>query len=186
MSWEEPLAVSLALGYVVLIIREKRLAWVLAALSAGLYLKIFFAVGLIMEAALQIFYIVMAAYGFWVWGKDRSDAQLPIQRWSATAHIFLLGAVVIFGTGVGLVLARFTDAALPIPDSITTVAALTATWMVARKVLENWLWWIGIDLVSIALYLNRGLDMTALLFAGYVLLAVAGWVSWRRRLQAQL
>ena len=58
--------------------------------------------------------------------------------------------------------------------------------MVARKVLENWLWWVGIDLVSIVLYLERGLELTALLFAGYVVLALVGWQNWRRLLRAQL
>lgn len=185
MAWEEPLAVALALGYVLLTIRERRLAWILAGVSAALYLRIFFNVGLVMEAGLQLFYIVMAAYGFWAWGKDDSDRQLPVQRWPIRVHAGILVGVLLLGTATGLLLARFTDAALPIPDSITTIAALVTTWMVTRKVLENWLWWIGIDLISIGLYLHRGLDMTALLFAGYVLLAVAGWFRWRNQLQAE-
>jgi nicotinamide mononucleotide transporter len=90
------------------------------------------------------------------------------------------------GTLLGLLLSQFTNASLPIPDSITTIAALLATWMVTRKILENWLWWIGIDLASIALFLNRGLDLTALLFAGYVVLALAGWLSWKQHYQTQI
>ncbi|MCH1491518.1 MAG: nicotinamide mononucleotide transporter family protein, partial [Luminiphilus sp.] len=80
MAWEEPLAVALALGYVLLTIRERRFAWILAGVSAALYLRIFFNVGLVMEAGLQLFYIAMAAYGFCAWGKDDSDRQLPVQR----------------------------------------------------------------------------------------------------------
>jgi nicotinamide mononucleotide transporter len=94
--------------------------------------------------------------------------------------------VLVCGTSMGLLMSQFTDASLPIPDSITTLAALLATWMVTRKVLENWLWWIGIDLVSVVLFLNRGLDLTAWLFAGYVILAIAGWLSWRRQYQDQI
>lgn len=185
MAWEEPLAMGLALGYLLLIILEQRSAWLLAALSAGLYLKIFYDVGLFMEAGLQVFYIVMAAYGFWTWGRNSSGEELRIQRWPLKLHLLILAAVLTSGVGIGLLLAGFTDAALPIPDSITTIGALTTTWMVARKVLENWLWWVGIDLVSIVLYLERGLELTALLFAGYVVLALLGWHNWRRLLRAQ-
>jgi nicotinamide mononucleotide transporter len=186
MSGYEPLAVTLALAYVVFAIKEKRIAWILAAASAALYLRIFFEVGLLMEASLQLFYILMAIYGWIAWGRDSTNTQLPIQRFSPQLHLKLLLLVLIIGTLFGLVLGRFTHANLPIADSITTIAALLATWMVARKVLENWLWWIGIDLVSIVLYLNRGLDLTALLFAGYVVLAIAGWLSWRQQYRAQL
>ena len=154
-------------------------------MSAGLYLKIFYDVGLFMEAGLQVFYIVMAVYGFWAWGRNSSGQHLRIQRWPLKLHLLILAAVLTSGVGIGLLLARFTDAALPIPDSITTIGALTTTWMVARKVLENWLWWVAIDLVSIVLYLERGLELTALLFAGYVVLALLGWHNWRRLLRAQ-
>ena len=185
MAWEEPLAIGLALGYLLLIILEQRLAWLLAALSAGLYLKIFYDVGLFMEAGLQMFYIMMAGYGFWAWGSDSTGQQLQIQRWPLKLHLLILATVLASGLGIGLLLAAVTEAALPIPDSITTVAALATTWMVARKVLENWLWWVAIDLVSIVLYLDRGLKLTALLFAGYVVLAVVGCRNWRRLLRAQ-
>ena len=185
-GWDEPLAVTLALAYLVFAIKEKRIAWILAAASAGLYLRIFFMVGLFMEASLQLFYIVMAGVGWISWGRDGSAAQLPIQRWPASRHILLLAVVLVFGTSMGLLMSQFTNASLPIPDSITTLAALLTTWMVTQKVLENWLWWIGIDLVSIVLFLNRGLDLTAWLFAGYVILAIAGWLSWRRQYQDQI
>lgn len=185
MVGEELLAVALALGYVIFAIRQQRIAWVLAAVSAGLYLHIFATVGLYMEAGLQIFYILAALYGWWVWGEDRSDQQLAIQRWPIQRHAALLAGVLGLGAALGLLLARYTDAALPIPDSITTVAALLATWMVARKVLENWLWWIGIDLVSIGLYLDRDLALTAALFTGYVILATAGWFKWHQAFQCQ-
>ena len=186
MNWAEPVAVTLALAYVVFAIKERRFAWVLAAASAALYLRIFFVVGLFMEAGLQLFYILMAIYGWVAWGRDSGATQLPIKRWPLRLHLLLLAAVLVVGTLLGLLLSQFTNASLPIPDSITTIAALLATWMVARKILENWLWWIGIDLASIVLFLNRGLDLTALLFAGYVVLALAGWLSWKQHYQTQI
>ena len=82
-------------------------------------------------------------------------------------------------------MARWTDAASPFVDAATTVSALLATWMVARKLLENWLYWIAIDLASIGLYLSRDLSLTAALFAGYVLLAAWGYRTWRAQWQLQ-
>jgi len=185
MMGEEQLAVVLALGYVLLAIRQRRLAWLLAAASAGLYLHIFLQVDLYMEAGLQVFYIVAAAYGWWVWQQDGSTERLPVQSWPIRRHMTLLAAVLVVGAALGLALDQYTGAALPIPDSISTLAALLATWMVTRKVLENWLWWIGIDLLSMAIYIDRGLLLTAGLFAGYVVLAAAGWLQWRRDFKAQ-
>ena len=93
MNWAEPVAVTLALAYVVFAIKERRFAWVLAAASAALYLRIFFVVGLFMEAGLQLFYILMAIYGWVAWGRDSGATQLPIKRWPLRLHLLLLAAV---------------------------------------------------------------------------------------------
>lgn len=180
MSWLEELAVGLALLYVILAIREHRSCWLVAAASAGLYLWIFTRALLYMEAALQVFYILMSAYGWLSWGRADSPEQLHIQRWPLAKHLLVVLIIGVLTGGCGWAMARFTDAALPWLDTFTTVAALITTWMVARKVLENWLYWIVIDAVSIYLYTSRGLDLTAWLFAGYIGLAVLGFQQWHR------
>lgn len=179
-------AVSLALLYVVLAIYEHRSCWIAAALSAGLYLWIFSQALLYMEAALQGFYIIMAGYGWVAWGQDQSRDTLPIRRWQLNQHLRLFALIITVSGLFGYMLAHHTQAALPWLDSFTTVSALVATWLVARKILENWLYWILIDLVSIYLYLSRDLYMTAGLFAGYVILAVVGYIAWRRHYERAL
>ncbi len=176
----ETVAVLLALSYVVLAIREHRSCWIAAALSAALYIWIFAQARLYMEAALQVFYIGMALYGWRKWRSDDGHLGLRIQRWPWTRHVLLIIATASGASLCGFLLARHTDAAMPYLDSGTTIAALITTWLVARKVLENWLYWIVIDAASVYLYGNRTLDLTALLYAGYVVLAVAGYWQWRR------
>jgi nicotinamide mononucleotide transporter len=91
-----------------------------------------------------------------------------------------IGAILALAITSGFLLSRYTDAALPFLDSITTWAAVVATYMVAQKVLENWLYWIVIDAISIYLYIDRELYLTALLFAAYVVIAAYGWYSWKK------
>ncbi len=178
----ELVAVLLALAYVVLAIRQQRSCFYAASLSAGLYIVIFANAQLYMESALQIFYVVMAVYGWLAWGRHQSAEERPVTRWSLARHTWIAVAVVLLALVIGALLRRYTDAALPFADSLTTVAALVATWMVTQKILENWLWWIAIDLLSIALYVERGLMATAVLFACYVVLAWAGYLAWRQTL----
>ena len=173
-------AVLFALAYVVLAIRENRLCWLAGGVSALLYTVVFSEARLYMEAGLQGFYLAMAAYGWLTWGRHPRGDSLPICRWSLRHHLLLAAAVIGSSLVLGDALGRFTDAAWPVVDSFTTIAALVATYMVTQKVLENWLWWIVIDAVSVGLYLSRDLHLTALLFCGYVLLAVAGWITWHK------
>ena len=181
-GWLEPAATVLALVYVVLAIRERRACFAAAAISAALYVIIFWRASLLMESALQWVYIGVAFYGWRQWGQDDSASSLEVStkpwRWHAQA----IAAIALIAGVSGWLLTRYTHAALPFVDAATTVAALLATWMVARKILENWLYWIVIDLVSIYLYLSRGLELTAGLFAGYVVLAAVGYWQWRKHL----
>ena len=181
----ELIAVMLALAYVVLAVKVRRSCWLAAIASAALYCWIFAEASLYMESALQLFYIGAAIYGWYYWGADQSAQPLHIRRWSLKQHSLALAFTLVGATLFGSALAKFTDAALPWLDSFTTVAALVTTWMVTQKILENWLYWIVIDAVSIYLYTSRGLDMTAALYGGYILLAVAGLLQWHRNFQTQ-
>jgi nicotinamide mononucleotide transporter len=182
MSVLELAAVILALAYLILAIRQDRWCWVAGGSSAILYGIIFVSAKLYMEASLQSFYLIMAIYGWLTWGRPAAGNDLTITRWTTRTHLVLAVAVAIGSIAIGGLLDQLTDAAWPVIDSFTTLAALVATYMVARKVLENWLWWIVIDTVSVGLYLSRDLHLTALLFCGYVILAAAGWLTWRRQL----
>jgi nicotinamide mononucleotide transporter len=156
-----------------------------------LYAHIFWQVALYLEALLQVFYIVMALYGWSAWGRHQprnhshshshNKSQSQIQTWSGQQHLIACTAVVILSLILGSGMQKWTDAALPFFDAATTVCALLATWMVTQKLLENWLYWIAINAVSIGLYLARDLSLTAALFAGYVILAMVGYRTWRKQ-----
>lgn len=185
MSWPEFCAVALALLYVLLAIRERRSCWLAGGVSAAIYLWVFSTAQLYMESALQVFYIGMAGYGWLHWGRDNSSMQLAIGRLPLRAHAVILAGIAIATLALGTLLANFTNAALPWLDTATTVGALIATWLTTRKVLENWIYWIVIDLASIYLYGSRGLDASAALFGLYVVLAAAGFVQWRQHFRQQ-
>jgi nicotinamide mononucleotide transporter len=183
-SWES-LAVVLALLYLLLAVRCSIWCWPAALFSTLIYMVIFFQARLYMESALQVFYVVMAGYGWWQWrhgGANHGD--LPISKLAWQDHLKLIAAIIV-GTAVfGWVMSN-TQAALPWLDAFTTVAAVVATWMVARKVFENWYYWLVIDMTSIYLYLSRDLQLTALLFGAYIVLIGIGIFSWQRAYQQQ-
>jgi len=179
MSWAESCAVGLALVYVLLAVYQNRWCWVAAVVSATLYVFIFWQVQLYLEAALQCFYIGMAIYGWRVWRGGRAAPEQTITTWPWRHHLMACGALLCVTLLLGTVMMRWSDAAAPFIDAATTVSALLATWLVAQKILENWLYWIVIDMASIWLYLSRDLSLTAALFAGYVLLAAFGYRTWR-------
>ncbi|KUJ83888.1 nicotinamide riboside transporter PnuC [Microbulbifer flavimaris] len=177
-SWEI-IAVILALAYLLLAMREKISCWYAAFASTAIYTFLFWDVNLLMESALQIFYLVMAVYGWWQWRHHRDKQRdLHIHRWPLRTHLLVFGAVGALTLIFGYVLDTTTSAALPYLDSFTTWGAVITTVMVARKVLENWIYWFVIDGVSIYLYLDRELYLTALLFLIYVVLVVIGFFQW--------
>jgi nicotinamide mononucleotide transporter len=180
MSMWELGAVVLALAYLILAMRENSLCWYAAFVSTAIYLFLFWDVSLLMESALQIFYLAMAAYGWWTW-RNRGDeqAELRIHCWKLRTHLLVIAAVGVLTLVFGYVLRTSTHAELPYLDSFTTWGAVVTTYMVARKVLENWIYWIVIDSTSVYLYIDRGLYLTALLFIFYVVLVVIGFFQWR-------
>lgn len=180
-SVPEIIAVLFGIAYLLLAMREHIWCWYAAFISTGIFLWVFWDVRLYMESGLQIFYLIMAVYGWYQWRNGSPDnGPLKISTWSATTHVSVIVSVVLLSTGTGWALANFTQAELPFLDSLTTWGAIVTTYMVARKVLENWIYWFFIDGLSIYLYLDRGLYFTALLFAAYVVIVIFGYLSWRK------
>ena len=181
MSHWETTAVILGVAYLVLAMRQSQWCWYAAFGSTAIFSWLFFDVSLVMESALNVYYLAMAVYGWLAWRNGSGDQpQLPVQRWSLNTHLFAIGSVVGISLISGWLLTNNTSAALPYLDSFTTWGAILTTWMVTRKVLENWLYWVVIDAVAIYLYIDRGLYLTAVLMAFYVVLAVVGYVLWLR------
>ena len=190
MSFEwvnlETLAVVLGIGYLLLAMLESSLCWYFAFLSTALYVWIFGDVSLYMESALNVYYMAMAIYGWLQWQRGGADKSgVKIIRWTARQHI--LGVAIILAASVtsGYLLSSNTAAKLPYLDSFTTWGSIFTTIMVAQKVLENWLYWIVINSVSIYLYIDRGLDQTAAMFFLYLVLATIGFLTWKKAYDTQ-
>jgi nicotinamide mononucleotide transporter len=180
LPWE-PMAVALALAYLVLAVREKLACWSCAFASSAIYAGLLWQARLYMEAALSVYYVAMAVYGYRQWRcGGPGNRALPITRLGPRAHVAIIAATLLLALLSGSVLSHYTGAALPYLDSGITWASVITTWLVARKVLENWLYWLAIDSVSVVVYLNRGLEQTAVLFVIYVVLAAIGYREWRR------
>ena len=185
MSGWEVVAVVLAIAYLVLAMKESIWCWHAALISTAIYTVLFWNVSLIMESALQIYYLLMAVYGWYMWRRPKEQTQLQsalaVHRWSLKSHLLGLSFVAVLTLVSGYLLAANTSAAWPYLDSFTTWSSVLTTYMVARKVLENWLYWLVIDSVSIFLYLDRGLYLTALLFLVYLIICVFGFLQWSRQ-----
>ncbi len=180
-SWLEATAVVLAILYLLLAIRQNIWCWLCASISTAIYVYLFLDARLYMESALNVFYFGMAIYGWSVWYYGRSDEhELPVSVWPFTVHGFALGAIVVASLVSGYLLDNFTQAAFPYIDSLTTWGAIWATFLVARKVLENWWYWLVIDVASVFIYWLRDLHLTSLLFVVYVVMIPFGLVSWTR------
>jgi nicotinamide mononucleotide transporter len=139
-----------------------------------------------MESALNVYYMIMAVYGWHQWkfgGQQHSG--VPIRTLDKRQHLLIIAAVIIISILSGALLSQHTNAAWPYIDSFTTWGSVITTIMVAKKVLENWLYWLVIDSVSIPLYIDRGLYLTAMLFMAYILIVIIGYLNWRHRYSAQ-
>lgn len=174
-------AVVFAIAYLVLAVKESILCWYAAGISTLIFLIIFWDVNLYMESGLQIYYLAMAAFGWYQW-RDINDASanLKISMWSMPQHLVALALIGLLTLTSGYLLNSETDAQLPYLDSFTTWASVVTTFMVVRKVLENWIYWLVIDTVSIYLYMDRELYFTSMLFAVYIVIIFFGWFSWSK------
>ena len=177
-------AVVFAIAYLVLAVKENNLCWYAAGISTLIFLTIFWDVRLYMESGLQIYYLSMAVFGWYQWRRASGEsANLRVSMWSFKQHLIALTLIASLTFVSGYLLTSGTDARLPYLDSFTTWASVVTTFMVARKVLENWIYWLVIDSVSIYLYVDRELYFTSLLFAVYIVIIFFGWFSWTKSYQ---
>lgn len=181
-GWIEIIAAVLAVAYLLLAIEQRLECWVAAFVSSCLYVWVLFQARLYMESALNAFYAAMAIYGFRQWQRGSGGRALAVCRWPLGRHAAGMLGVAALSVVSSYFLKRFTPAAWPLVDSMVTWSSVFATFLVARKVYENWYWWLVIDSVSLCLYFTRRLYLTMLLFGLYLILIVIGMRQWRRTL----
>ena len=179
----EALAVVFNLAYVVLAIFQSVLCWFAGLLGAGLTLVVFLHARLYGATALQILYMALMVYGWYEWRRGgEKGGELPVSWAPRRWRLALVVAGAVFAVGLGLFLRHGTNAALPFWDAGTTSFSLVAQFMTTRKWLESWLLWIAVDLVYAGMLLSQELGVMAGLYVAYLVLAVAGFVKWRRSL----
>jgi nicotinamide mononucleotide transporter len=178
-SWLEIAGAATGFVYIALAIRERRACWIAGAVSTALYLAVFAGARLYLQGGLQCAYLALSAYGWWAWRRGRHGGPV-VRRASAGLQAQLLLAVLAATVATAPALRSFTDAAAPWLDAATTWASIAATWLLARKYVDNWIWWIVIDLGIGALAISERLWPTALLYFAFTLLAAAGLRRWWR------
>lgn len=176
----ESIAVLFSILYVILAVKENIWCWGAALISVSLYIYICFSAQLYPETGLQIFYFIMAIIGYYMWNKENKE---EIKEWSEIKHLLIILSGAILTFFMGFYFSTYTNSQMPIIDSFTTVFSIIATYMVIKKVLGNWLYWIVIDAVSVYLYFNRDLHLTSLLFIAYTIIAIFGYFSWMKKMK---
>jgi nicotinamide mononucleotide transporter len=179
----EIIGTILGLVSVWLTVRQNIWCWPTGLVMVALYAVVFFQAKLYADAGLQVVYFVLQIYGWYEWlhgGKARS--KLNVTRIRLRLGVVLVVIAATATAAMGYLLATKTDAALPYWDSTATVLSLIAQWMLARKIIENWLVWITVDLLSIGIYAAKALYPTMALYAAFLALAALGWIEWRKSL----
>ncbi len=182
VTWLEIVAFVLALQMVVFNMRVNPLAWPLAIVSSLLYFLLFWNSRLYGEASLQIFFVAIAAWGWWQWLRGTQDDGRPLQvrRLAPTSRWLVLAVLAIAWPATGLFLARATDSDVPWWDAFPTAASLIGQWLLGRKYVENWPVWLVVNTVSVALFAYKGLWLTVVLYTVFIAMSIAGWRAWRR------
>ena len=184
MSGWEVFAVILGMTYVILAAKESQWAWPFAFFSTLIYTILFWDGALISSSILNFYYMAMAIYGFILWKEDEEGARLSISTLALKQHILIIASGLVGSVVLGYLSETYLGARFAYLDAFVMVFSGIATWMMAKKVLDNWIYWIIIDSAAIVLYFKSGYLATIVLFVLYVVLAFYGYASWRKRLNA--
>ena len=176
----EWLAVLLALSYVFLAARQHSACWPSAFFSTAIYTYLFWQVTLPFQAGLNVFYMLMAVYGWWQWGKV-SHTQNAVKSMPWSRHLILIPCLFALAWLLAALAASQFNSNMLLLDATINVFSIVTTFMVAHKYIENWLYWVVINTASVYLYYQSGLALTAVLFVIYVCFAVYGYWQWLAR-----
>lgn len=174
----------LALIYLMLATVENVWCWLFGILASAFSVYLCFEGNLFLESGLQVFYVIIGIYGWYEWLHGSSQKkELKIISWPFLKNSYLILAGCILWIPFGTVAQRYSTQAMPYLDGFITAFSIVATWMTAKKILQNWIFWIIIDALAIVLYASREFYLIALLYAIYTLLAVTGYFQWKKRIQ---
>ena len=184
--WIEIFGVITGIVYVILEVKQNRLLWPLGIATSAAYVYIFYTGKFYADMGLQLYYVLIGIYGWYFWsrgGASRVRGELPVVRITRQQFLWLTLFFAATWSGIYFVLERYTDSTVPVGDSFTTALAVVATWMLTRKIIEQWFLWILANVVSIGLYIYKGLYPTVILYAVYAGMAVYGFMEWKRSME---
>ena len=179
----EWLAVLSSIVYVILAAKRIIWCWLFAFIGSLLFVYLCYVGQLYIEASLQLFYVAMAVVGWLSW--NHSDQQVAIDKWSSKYHVLNVLICATIAMLIGFLFDQYTQQAYPYVDAFTTVFSLSATYMVTRKILGNWVYWIFIDIFLIYLYAQRDYHLTAVQYVIFTVLAVYGYLAWKKEYKRQ-
>ncbi|MDD4609704.1 MAG: nicotinamide riboside transporter PnuC [Bacteroidaceae bacterium] len=191
MNYLELLGTLVGLIYLYLEYRASIYLWIVGVIMPAIYIGIYHDAGLYADMGINIYYLLAAVYGWMIWMRGKQKARAftatanqpsflpirytPLQQWK---WLLLIGGVLF--VGIGVLLQQYTDSTVPWLDSFTTAVSIVGMWQLAHKYLEQWITWIVVDAVSCGLYIYKGLDLTAALYALYTVIAIFGYFKWKR------
>ncbi|MEP6509701.1 MAG: nicotinamide riboside transporter PnuC [Gemmatimonadales bacterium] len=185
MNRFEIIAAIFGVVSVFLSVRQNIWSWPTAIVNVAMYIVVFYRSRLYSDTGLQVVYVVLNFYGWYQWlygGKNRTE--LAVARTGARLGAILVVIGLVSTAALGTLVSRNTDAALPYMDALTTSTSLVAQWMMTKKLLENWIVWVSVDVVYIGMYIYKDLYVTSALYAVFLILSVTGYLEWKRSLTA--
>lgn len=183
-TWLEIAAVAIALAMVGCNIREIHWGWPLAIASSLMYFALFWRSKLYGDASLQVFFVVVAFWGWYQWlrGHREDGTALRVTRLSRRGRVLAVAACALLWPATGLFLKTYTDTDVPWWDAFPTAVSLVGQFLLGRKYIENWAVWIAVNVVSVGLFAYKSLWLTVGLYSVFIVLSVIGWRAWQRRL----
>ena len=188
-NYIELLGLIFGLLYILLSIKQNIWCWPVGFITSALYIYVFFVTKFYADMGLQVYYLIVSVYGWshWMFGaKSKKQDDLKITKTNIKLGIYLFLATIVLFVIISYVLVNYTDSEIPYWDAFTTAASFVATWMLARKIIEHWIIWIIVDSVSLGLYIYKELYPTVILFAVYTVLAILGYIEWKKKLKKKL
>lgn len=184
MDWSLILQIvgtTLGLIYLWLEYKANIWVWVIGAIMPMVHGVLYLTSGIYADAAMQLYYVAAGIYGLAVWKRHPKDSSSGRIKHTPLRWILPLVAIyVVLHVAIYFVLTDFTDSRVPFFDSMSTALSIVAMWMLSRKLVEQWLVWLVVDMISVGLYLYKGIPLTAGLYAVYCVLAIVGYVRWLR------
>jgi nicotinamide mononucleotide transporter len=185
INWVETTAALLGLIGIFLQIKQNSWYWLTAIIMVIMYVYVFFKAKFYADMSFQFYYLAISVYGwyYWITGKAKKDSnKLTVTKLSKSQWIYGLVLSGIFFILIYIILSKFTDSDVAVGDAFTTALSFVASWFLARKIIENWIWWIVVDFVSAGLYIYKGLYPSAILFTVLTILAFVGYFQWKKAL----